>query len=386
LKLLHIKPFDDLQNFEDKFLTKENKKHLSTKAQLELARQMLSPLILRRRKVDVFSLQELPPKTIHMVNHDLDEEELMVLQNTITNTQAEKRSQRNWSLLNMARMFVCHRALLAIHESGTKSEFCDYIQTESEWKSNLEQLKSDWKTSSRLECILAVYHDRMEKRKGDTKVMIFSEWYRFTLLIQHRFQRDPQFKGDIVVYNGHLSESDRRKCLRQFEEESPPGSILLITTGVGAEGITILSAAEVIFATLTWTPATELQASDRVWRLGQKKDVTVTFITSKSTIDHYVLQRRQQKYRTMGAILDHDLNVYKSEGQGTIHQPVIIKDIRTDPNYSSPEISAGIEVDASKVWPLFDRTKPTYAGDDGKLFLDEDEQDGSVSEDEVEHA
>ena len=207
-------------------------------------------------------------------------------------------------------------------------------------------------------------------------------------MIQLRFQRDLQFKGDIVVYNGQLSERDRRNSLRQFEEESPPGSILLVTTGVGAEGITILSAAEVIFASLTWTPATELQASDRVWRLGQKKDVTVTFITcSESAIEHHVVRQRQQKYRTMGAILDHDLNVYMSEGQGTIHQPVVIKDVRTHPHYKSPEIGAGLEeVDASEVWPLFDRTKPTYAGKDRKLFLDEDEQDGSVSEDEEEHA
>lgn len=64
--------------------------------------------------------------------------------------------------------------------------------------------------------------------------------------------------------------------------------LFLLTTRVGGLGINLTGANRVIIYDPDWNPATDMQARERAWRIGQKKNVTVYRLLSAGTIEEKV--------------------------------------------------------------------------------------------------
>ena len=62
--------------------------------------------------------------------------------------------------------------------------------------------------------------------------------------------------------------SDREEIINRFNT-SPDLPVLFLTTGVGGVGITLTGADRVIIYDPSWNPATDAQAVDRAFRVGQ---------------------------------------------------------------------------------------------------------------------
>lgn len=64
--------------------------------------------------------------------------------------------------------------------------------------------------------------------------------------------------------------------------------VFLLTTRVGGLGINLTGANRVIIYDPDWNPATDTQARERAWRIGQNKQVTVYRLLSAGTIEEKV--------------------------------------------------------------------------------------------------
>ncbi len=111
------------------------------------------------------------------------------------------------------------------------------------------------------------------------KVIIFCEFRNIQLLLQHYIAEVFVFEADII--NGDTTASaasatSRQKRIKAFQEKPGFGVIILSPLAVGF-GVNIQAANHVVHYTRTWNPAKEDQASDRAWRIGQKKDVFVYY-------------------------------------------------------------------------------------------------------------
>ncbi|KAJ8971307.1 hypothetical protein NQ314_000785 [Rhamnusium bicolor] len=62
----------------------------------------------------------------------------------------------------------------------------------------------------------------------------------------------------------------------------------LLTTRVGGLGINLTGANRVIIFDPDWNPATDTQARERAWRIGQEKQVTIYRLLSAGTIEEKV--------------------------------------------------------------------------------------------------
>ena len=102
------------------------------------------------------------------------------------------------------------------------------------------------------------------------KVIIFTELREvqraLIQFIHHKFNFTP------LVING--STDERQELIDQFQKKPGFGVIVLSPLAVGF-GVNIVSANHVIHYSRTWNPAKEGQATDRAYRIGQKKDVFV---------------------------------------------------------------------------------------------------------------
>jgi superfamily II DNA or RNA helicase len=141
-----------------------------------------------------------------------------------------------------------------------------------------------------------------EIRDKQEKVIIFCEFRNIQRLLQHYVEAAFQYKADII--NGDTSASSshtasRQKRIKAFQAQAGFGVLILSPVAVGF-GVNIQAANHVIHYTRTWNPAKEDQATDRAYRIGQKKDVYVyypvvcadDFVTFDVKLDQLLASKR----------------------------------------------------------------------------------------------
>lgn len=63
---------------------------------------------------------------------------------------------------------------------------------------------------------------------------------------------------------------------------------MLLTTRVGGLGVNLTGANRIVIFDPDWNPATDTQARERAWRIGQTQDVTIYRLISVGTIEEKV--------------------------------------------------------------------------------------------------
>ena len=125
------------------------------------------------------------------------------------------------------------------------------------------------------------------------KIIIFSQWEMTLNLLQ-------QLLGDLgyncLEFNGSLSNSQRESVLRQFRT-SPQHNILLMTIKSGGVGLDLSCANHIILIDSWWNQATEEQAIDRVYRIGQTKNVDIHRMYMIDSIESWMIEMKKEKYK-----------------------------------------------------------------------------------------
>lgn len=139
-----------------------------------------------------------------------------------------------------------------------------------------EPLAQYRKAAPKLDWLLAQL--RQIEAQGE-KAIIFCEFRNIQRLLQYYIAEAFCFEADII--NGDTTASStsmasRQKRIKAFQAKPGFGVIILSPVAVGF-GVNIQAANHVVHYTRTWNPAKEDQASDRAWRIGQKKDVFVYY-------------------------------------------------------------------------------------------------------------
>ena len=114
--------------------------------------------------------------------------------------------------------------------------------------------------------------------ENDEKTLIFTQFREMgdllVPMIRDRFGIAPAF------LHGGVTRKARDLMVEDFQTK-PSHSILLLSLKAGGTGLNLTAAGQVIHYDLWWNPAVEAQATDRAYRIGQKRNVQVhRFITS----------------------------------------------------------------------------------------------------------
>ncbi|XP_032083108.1 DNA excision repair protein ERCC-6-like [Thamnophis elegans] len=87
----------------------------------------------------------------------------------------------------------------------------------------------------------------------------------------------------------HLAEREKR--IGMFQKDGDY-SVFLLTTQVGGVGLTLTAASRVVIFDPSWNPATDAQAVDRVYRIGQKENVIIYRLITCGTIEEKIYRRQ----------------------------------------------------------------------------------------------
>ena len=129
------------------------------------------------------------------------------------------------------------------------------------------------------------------------------------LFAQHRIMLDilEKFIGSFGGFNYHRMDGTtpihtRQGLVDQFNND-PAAHVFLLTTKVGGLGINLTGANRVIIYDPDWNPSTDVQARERAWRLGQKREVMIYRLMTAGTIEEKIYHRQLFKQFLINKIL-----------------------------------------------------------------------------------
>ncbi|ODV84268.1 hypothetical protein CANARDRAFT_179611, partial [[Candida] arabinofermentans NRRL YB-2248] len=103
--------------------------------------------------------------------------------------------------------------------------------------------------------------------------------------------------------DGDTKADDRTLLLRDFNAESSPYFVFLLSTRAGGLGLNLQTADTVIIFDTDWNPHQDLQAQDRAHRIGQKNEVRILRLITDDSIEEYILERAHQKLDIDGKVI-----------------------------------------------------------------------------------
>ncbi|KAJ2450465.1 MutS protein 1 [Coemansia sp. RSA 2336] len=152
--------------------------------------------------------------------------------------------------------------------------------------------------SSKMKRILSIIRAAHQRDKTD-KMVVFTEHVHMVGLLSTYLAANG-FPN--VKYTGSINLVQRQKALQDFST-NPHMRVLLISKKAGATGINLIAANHIIIESLWWNPAIDNQAVDRIYRIGQTKQVHIHILIARNTVDEKVFQIQNQKRRLINAVI-----------------------------------------------------------------------------------
>ena len=128
------------------------------------------------------------------------------------------------------------------------------------------------------------------------RILIFSQFARMLALISERL---------LGLGIGHVTLTgqtpDRQRPIDAFENGR--ADVFLISLRAGGTGLNLTSADTVIHYDPWWNPTAQAQATDRAYRIGQKKPVFAYNLIAAGSVEERMLGLQQRKRRIADSIL-----------------------------------------------------------------------------------
>lgn len=175
---------------------------------------------------------------------------------------------------------------------------------------------------------------QMWKRLGH-KTLLFSQGTQMLDVLEEFVKRQDGIR--YLRMDGKTPIKERQARVDQFNN-TPEIDLFLLTTKVGGLGVNLTGANRVIIFDPDWNPSNDVQARERAWRLGQKKEVTIYRLMTAGTIEEKIYHRqifkqflsnkvlKDPKQRTTFRLKDlHDLFTLSSYEEGRTETSELFK-------------------------------------------------------------
>lgn len=242
-------------------------------AALDKFRKLTGPFILRRLKTDKTIISDLPDKVESNRYSTLSKEQASLYQSTVDSIMedlnaAEEGIERKgiiFKLLNALKQICNSPAQFLNHPQAVTSE------------------------SGKLATFIEIMREAMA---GEEKVLIFTQYTTMGNLLMDAIQRELGLS--IPFLHGGLSRKKRDELVDKFQNDFRTRGMIL-SLKAGGTGLNLTAASQVIHYDLWWNPAVEAQATDRAYRIGQKRNVQVHRLITENTFEEKIDAMIQSK-------------------------------------------------------------------------------------------
>ncbi len=170
--------------------------------------------------------------------------------------------------------------------------------------------------------------------ENEEKVVIFSQWERMTRLVAGELD-SRSIKYEYL--HGGVPGRDRGKLFQVFN--SDPECRVFLSTDAGGVGLNLQAASLLINLDIPWNPAVLEQRIARIYRLGQKRNVSIINMVSTGTIEHRMLGILSFKKGLSEGILDQgDSTIFLGDSKFKVLMDTVEKLVDEKPETVVPSL------------------------------------------------
>jgi hypothetical protein len=247
-------------------------RHGSEEAAREL-RRITQPFVLRRLKTDKSIISDLPDKQEMKVWCNLTQEQASLYAATVADMMsriedaADDITRRGLVLATMSKLKqVCNHPA---HLLGDGSRLPGRSGKLARLEELCEEIAAD----------------------GD-KALCFTQYAEFGRMLQPYLAA--RIGCPVLFLHGGTTKKQRDALVAQFQEADEP-VLFLLSLKAGGTGLNLTAANHVIHVDRWWNPAVEDQATDRAFRIGQRRDVQVRKFVCVGTLEERIDAMIEQK-------------------------------------------------------------------------------------------
>ncbi len=244
-------------------------------------RLLTGPFVLRRTKSDPTIAPDLPEKTELTVTCALTREQATLYQAAVDEVFATdlgegiERRGRILKLLTELKQ-ICNHPAQYLGERGPLPG-----------------------RSGKLARTLELLTEVVEA--GD-RALIFTQYRRMGELLAAHLAETLEVP-DVPFLHGGVSRAGREAMVDAFQHDDAASPLLLVSLKAGGTGLNLTRATHVLHFDRWWNPAVEDQATDRVYRIGQRRAVLVHKLVTAGTLEERIARMIDDKRALADAVL-----------------------------------------------------------------------------------
>ena len=176
-----------------------------------------------------------------------------------------------------AKAYDKARHLLLDGTKGSTLKLLHHIRAVSLHPTRPEDIRANiqdyFKQSARF---TGVQHLLEKIRSRGDRVLIFTEDRRMQAFVA-QWLRSEFGLSNVRIINGAVAPKKRQEYVKQFQQNlsAPSFDVMILSPRAAGVGLTLTAATHVIHLSRWWNPAVEEQCNDRIYRIGQERDVTI---------------------------------------------------------------------------------------------------------------
>ncbi len=244
-------------------------------------RTLVRPYILRRLKTDKRVIADLPDKTELKAWCHLSPVQAALYQRAVRELaraleEAEGIGRRGVVLAFLMRF----------------KQICNHP---SQWLGDAAWNAADSGKFARLRELAEVIADKQEK------VLVFTQFRETTEPLAAFL--GAVFGREGLVLHGGTPVAKRRELVKRFQEDEL-APFFVLSLKAGGAGLNLTAASHVIHFDRWWNPAVENQATDRAFRIGQRRNVLVHKFVCRGTVEDRIDRLIESKQRLVQGVLE----------------------------------------------------------------------------------
>lgn len=267
--------------------------HEGDDAALGQLRKLTGPLVLRRLKSDPRVISDLPEKQEDKVYCHLSEEQASlyeaVVQDAMAELEASEGIQRKGLVLSMLTSLkqISNHPGQFLHEG---KNLTDTGETER---------------SGKLARLLELLEETVSV--GD-RSLIFTQYAEMGEMLYHLLSErfDTGSRPAVQFVHGGTPANKRTEMVRSFQEDDDGPQVFILSLKAGGTGLNLTRANHVFHFDRWWNPAVEDQATDRAFRIGQKRNVQVHKFVATGTLEERIDAMIEHKKELAESVVGSD--------------------------------------------------------------------------------
>ncbi|MGZ8172506.1 DEAD/DEAH box helicase [Methylobacter sp.] len=253
--------------------------------QSAILKKLIQPFILRRLKTDKTIIKDLPDKIENKIYCNLSKEQAalyeVVVKDVVAQLDEAEGIQRQGLMLStlMKLKQICNHPMQFLQDGSAFTP----------------------ERSHKLERISEMLDEAMEQ--GDS-VLVFTQFTEIGEHLERYLTKEKHYKTHYL--HGGTPRAKREQMISDFQDPESGPAVFILSLKAGGVGITLTQANHVFHFDRWWNPAVENQATDRAFRIGQKKNVFVHKFVTLGTLEERIDQMISDKQKMADSIVGND--------------------------------------------------------------------------------